>query len=292
MFKGSITALITPFVDGVIDETALRRLVDWQIDEGSHGLVACGTTGESPTLSTAEHKKVTEIVIEAAADRVPVMASAGSNTTAESMDYARHAQEAGADGLLVVTPYYNKPNQEGLYRHFKAVAESTHLPITIYNIPPRSVVDVSVETMAKLFRDCPTITGVKDATMNLARPSQERMVCGLDFELFSGEDGTALGYMAHGGRGCISVTANVAPKLCATFQEACLIGDFGTALRIQDRLMPLHEALFLDPNPAGVKYALSRMGLAANELRSPLFPASPKAREAIDTAITKLGLIK
>ena len=291
MFKGSITALVTPFSDGKVDETSLRKLVDWQIAEGTHGLVACGTTGESPTLSGAEHKRVTEIVIDQCAGRVPVMASAGSNATAESIDFARHAHQAGADGLLVVAPYYNRPSQEGIYQHFKAVADSTPLPITIYNIPPRSAVEISVSTIARLFRDCPTITGVKDATMNLARPSLERLACGTDFALFSGEDAAALGYMAHGGIGCISVTSNVAPRLCAQFQQACLSGDFRTALALQDQLMPLHDALFLDPNPAGTKYALSRMGHIKDELRLPMTLVGATARETLDGVLKQLDLI-
>lgn len=240
MFKGSITALVTPFADGRVDEVALRDLIEWQIDEGSFGLVPCGTTGESPTLSHAEHKRVVEITIATAKGRVPVIAGAGSNSTAEAIDFVRHAQDAGADGVLIVSPYYNKPTQEGIYQHFKAIDAAATVPIIVYNIPGRSVIDIQVETLARIFEDCPNVKGVKDATGNLLRPSLERMACGHSFNLLTGEDGTALGYMAHGGHGCISVTANVAPGLCADFQQACLNGDFASALKLQDRLMPLH----------------------------------------------------
>ncbi|AJC81047.1 dihydrodipicolinate synthase 3 [Rhizobium etli bv. phaseoli str. IE4803] len=251
MFKGSITALVTPFLDGKVDEEAYTSLVEWQIAEGSHGVVPCGTTGESPTLSHAEHKRLVERTVEVARGRVPVIAGAGSNSTDEAIDFSRHAQAAGADALLIVAPYYNKPTQEGLYQHFRAIDAEVSLPIIVYNIPPRSVIDISVDTLARLRRDCRNVVGVKDATANLLRPSLERMACGRDFNLLSGEDGTALGYMAHGGHGCISVTANVAPRLCAQFQTACLSGDFRRALELQDRLMPLHRALFLETNPAG-----------------------------------------
>lgn len=260
MFKGSITALVTPFQDGKVDEEAFRSLVDWQIAEGTHGLVPCGTTGESPTLSHAEHKRVVELTVEIARGRIPVIAGAGSNSTDEAIEFSRHAQAAGADALLIVAPYYNKPTQEGLYQHFRAIDAAVSIPIIAYNIPPRSVIDVSVETLARLARDCRNIIGVKDATANLLRPSLERMACGREFNLLSGEDGTAIGYMAHGGHGCISVTANVAPRLCAEFQSACLAGDFRRALEFHDRLMPLHRALFLETNPAGPKYALWRQG--------------------------------
>jgi 4-hydroxy-tetrahydrodipicolinate synthase len=291
MFQGSITALVTPFRDGAVDERAFRGLVEWQIAEGSNGLVPVGTTGESPVLSHAEHKRVVELAIETAAGRVPIIAGAGSNNTREAIDLAQHAEHAGADGLLIVTPYYNKPNQEGLYQHFAAIARAVKLPFIIYNIPPRSVIDMQVETMARLYRDFETIIGVKDATANLARTSQQRAAMGPKFLQLSGEDATALALMAHGGRGCISVTANVAPKLCAAFHSACLAGDYATALEYQDRLMPLHEALFLEPNPTGAKYALSVLGRCANEVRLPLVPVSEPTRGRIEEAMRHAGLL-
>jgi 4-hydroxy-tetrahydrodipicolinate synthase len=290
MFKGSLTALVTPFSNGKIDERAFQDLVAWQIAEGSHGLVPCGTTGESPTLSHAEHKRMVELTIEVAAGRVPVIAGAGSNSTEEAIELSRHAEHAGVDGLLIVAPYYNKPTQEGLYQHFKAIDAACGIPIIIYNIPPRSVVDISVETMLRIKSGCRNVIGVKDATMNLARPSLERMVCGKDFNLLSGEDATALGYMAHGGHGCISVTANVAPRLCSEFQGACLGGDFATALAIQDKLMPLHRALFLETNPAGPKYALSLLGRARPDLRLPLVAVTPSTESEIELAMRHAGL--
>lgn len=291
MFKGSITALVTPFADGHVDEVALRDLIEWQIEEGSSGLVPCGTTGESPTLSHAEHKQVVEITIETAKGRVPVIAGAGSNSTAEAIDFVRHAQDAGADGVLIVSPYYNKPTQEGVYHHFKAIDAAATVPIIVYNIPGRSVIDIQVEMLARIFKDCPNVTGVKDATGNILRPSLERMACGKDFNLLSGEDGTALGYMAHGGHGCISVTANVAPRLCADFQRACLNGDYAAALDLQDRLMPLHRALFLETNPAGPKYALQRLGRIRGDLRLPLVQVSPPVEASIDEAMRHAGIL-
>jgi 4-hydroxy-tetrahydrodipicolinate synthase len=291
MFKGSFTALVTPFSNEKVDERGFQDLVEWQISEGSHGLVPCGTTGESPTLSHAEHKRVVELTIEVAAGRVPVIAGSGSNSTEEAIELSQHAEQAGADGLLIVSPYYNKPTQEGLYQHFKAIDAACGIPIIVYNIPPRSVVDVSVETLARLKSGCRNISGVKDATMNLARPSLERMVCGKEFNLLSGEDATALGYMAHGGHGCISVTANVAPRLCAEFQNACLNGDFAAALAIQDTLMPLHRALFLETNPAGPKYALSLLGRAEPIVRLPLVTVTPSIRSEIELAMRHAGLI-
>ncbi|MBB4116490.1 4-hydroxy-tetrahydrodipicolinate synthase [Rhizobium sp. BK226] len=291
MFKGSITALVTPFADGRVDEAALRDLVEWQIEEGSFGLVPCGTTGESPTLSHSEHKQVVEITIAAAKGRVPVIAGAGSNSTAEAIDFVLHAQDAGADGVLIVAPYYNKPTQEGIYQHFKAVDAAATVPIIVYNIPGRSVIDIQVETLARIFKDCPNVKGVKDATGNLLRPSLDRMACGHSFNLLTGEDGTALGYMAHGGHGCISVTANVAPGLCADFQQACLNGDFAAALKLQDRLMPLHRALFLETNPAGPKYALQRLGRIRGDLRLPLVTISPSVQEEIDSAMRHAGIL-
>lgn len=290
MFKGSITALVTPFKDGAVDWEAFEAFVDWQIREGSHGLVPVGTTGESPTLSHDEHKKVVETCIRVAAGRVPVIAGAGSNNTVEAIDLARHAEKAGATGLLVVTPYYNKPNQEGLYRHFKAINDAVGIPIIIYNIPPRSVIDMSVETMARLF-ELTNIVGVKDATAKLERVSAQRQACGPDFVQLSGEDGTALAFMAHGGHGCISVASNVAPRLCAEFQEACLRGDYAAALKLQDRLFPLHQALFIEPNPQGAKYALSLLGRMRNELRLPLVPVSASTEASLRAAMEHAGLL-
>jgi len=291
MFKGSITALVTPFADGQVDEIAFRSLIEWQIAEGTSGLVPCGTTGESPTLSHAEHKRVVEIAIAAANGRVPVIAGAGSNSTEEAISFVRHAQEAGADGLLIVAPYYNKPTQEGIYQHFKAIDAEATVPIIVYNIPGRSVIDIEVATLARIFRDCPNVKGVKDATGNLLRPSLERMACGNEFNLLTGEDGTALGYMAHGGHGCISVTANVAPRLCADFQRACLKGEFAAALALQDRLMPLHRALFLETSPAGVKFALAQLSKIRGDLRLPLVEVSTPVKEVITHAMRHAGIL-
>jgi 4-hydroxy-tetrahydrodipicolinate synthase len=291
MFKGSIPALVTPMRNGSLDEEAFRAFVDWQIREGSSGLVPVGTTGESPTLSHDEHRRVVELCIAAADKRVPVIAGAGSNSTREACELAQHAEEAGADAVLVVTPYYNKPSQRGLYEHFRQVAGAITIPLIIYNIPPRSVIDMSVETMAQLFKECDNIVGVKDATANLARTSLQRHAMGPDFVQLSGEDPTALGFMAHGGQGCISVTANVAPKLCAEFQAACLAGDFGTALVYQDRLMPLHRALFLEPSPAPTKYALSLLGHMAEDVRSPIVPVGPETRTEVESAMRHAGLL-
>jgi 4-hydroxy-tetrahydrodipicolinate synthase len=290
MFTGSITALVTPMRDGRFDEDAFRAFVDWQISEGTHGLVPVGTTGESPTLSHAEHKRVVQVCIEVAAGRVPVIAGAGSNNTTEAIELARFAEKAGADGLLVVTPYYNKPNQEGLYQHYKAINDAVGIPIIIYNIPPRSVIDMEVETMARLF-ELKNISGVKDATGKIDRISMQRAAMGTDFNQLSGDDSTALAVMAHGGHGCISVTSNVAPKLQAEFQEACLAGDFAKALAYQDRMMPLHKALFLEPNPAGSKYALALLGRMSEELRLPLVTVTEKARTEIRSAMVHAGLI-
>jgi 4-hydroxy-tetrahydrodipicolinate synthase len=288
-FKGSITALITPFKDGKVDVAAFRKLVEWQIDQGTHGLVPCGTTGESPTLTHEEHKQVIELCIEAASGRVPVIAGTGSNSTAEAVELTRHAKEAGADGVLVVTPYYNKPTQEGLYLHYKAINDCADIPILIYNIPGRSVIDMSVDTMARLFK-LSNIVGVKDATANMARVSQQRAALGSDFIQLSGEDATALGFMAHGGTGCISVTANIAPALCAEFQLACLAGNFRLALQLQDRLMPLHEALFVESNPGPVKYAAAKLGLCNGETRLPLAPIAAASRKRVDDALATVGL--
>ena len=290
MFTGSITALVTPMRDGRFDEEAFRAFVDWQVSEGTHGLVPVGTTGESPTLSHDEHKRVVDVCIKVAAGRVPVIAGAGSNNTLEAIELARFAEKAGADGLLVVTPYYNKPNQEGLYQHYKAINDAIGIPIIIYNIPGRSIVDMSVDTMKRLF-ECKNIAGVKDATANMARVSQQRAACGEDFNQMSGEDITALGFMAHGGHGCISVTSNVAPRLCAEFQRACLKGDFATALKLQDKLTPLHINLFVETSPAPIKYAMSLIGKCANTLRLPMVPASEKAQTAVREAMVHAGLI-
>ncbi|GGG38183.1 4-hydroxy-tetrahydrodipicolinate synthase [Chelatococcus composti] len=290
LFTGSLTALATPFRDGKLDEAAFRGFVAWQIENGTHGLVPVGTTGESPTLTHDEHKQVVAWCIEEAKGKVPVVAGAGSNNTAEAIDLARHAEKAGADGLLVVTPYYNKPTQEGLYQHFKAINDAVGIPILIYNIPGRSVIDMSVDTMKRLA-ELKNITGVKDATSNVARVSLQREAIGPEFNQLSGEDATALGFMAHGGHGCISVTANVAPKLCAEFQEACLRGDFKTALAIHDRLMPLHTALFVETSPSPVKYALSVLGRMSEETRLPLVPVSEATRRQVRAAMVHAGLI-
>jgi 4-hydroxy-tetrahydrodipicolinate synthase len=289
LFQGSITALITPFRDGKLDEKAFQRLVEWQIDQGTHGLVPCGTTGESPTLTHDEHRRVIELCIEAAGGRVPVIAGTGSNSTAEAVTLTRHAKSAGADGALVVTPYYNKPTQEGLYLHYKAINDAADIPILIYNIPGRSVIDMSVDTMARLFK-LTNIVGVKDATANMARVSHQRAQLGNDFIQLSGEDATALGFMAHGGQGCISVTANVAPALCSEFQLACLAGNFKLALQLQDRLLPLHDALFVESNPGPVKYAAEKLGLCSSEIRLPLAPLMPASRKRVEEAIAAVGL--
>src|SRR6266487_6089028 len=289
-FRGSFTALVTPFKNGSLDEAAFRSLVSWQIAEGTNGLVPVGTTGESPTVSHDEHKQVVEWCIEQAKGRVPVIAGAGSNSTAEAIELSRHAEKAGANAVLVVTPYYNKPTQEGLYQHFKAINDAVGIPILIYNIPARSVIDMSVETMTRLF-ELRNIAGVKDATANVVRVSQQRAAMGEGFNQLSGEDASALGFMAHGGHGCISVTANVAPRLCAEFQEACLKGDYRTALSLQDKLMPLHTALFLETNPAPAKYALSVLGKCADTVRLPMVRLAEKTKAAVREAMVHAGLI-
>jgi 4-hydroxy-tetrahydrodipicolinate synthase len=287
--KGSIPALITPLRNGAVDEAAFRKLVSWQIAEGSHGLVPCGTTGESPTLSHEEHMRVVEVCVEEANGRVPVIAGAGSNATEEAIALTRHAKKVGANAVLSVTGYYNKPSQEGIYRHFAAIADAVDIPILLYNIPGRAIVDISVETMARLAKVA-NIIGVKDATANLMRPTRERAACGRNWRLLSGEDGTALGYMAHGGHGCISVTANVAPRLCAEFQMACMKSDFESARALQDRLMPLHDALFVEPSPAPVKYAGSLLGLCTDEVRLPLIQATENARAVVRAALASAGI--
>ncbi len=290
MFKGSFTALITPFSHGKVDERAFQDFVDWQIKEGSHGLVPCGTTGESPTLSHEEHNRVTALCIEVAKGRVPVIAGTGSNSTEEAIALARHAEKAGADAQLVVTPYYNKPTQEGLYRHFKAIHDACGLPILIYNIPPRSVVDMSVETMARLA-ELPRIIGVKDATNDLTRPLRTRLAIGAKFCQMSGEDATAVAFLAQGGHGCISVTANVAPKLCAEMHGAWQRGDIAAVQSLNERLMPLHLALFAETSPAPVKYAASLLGLGSDEVRLPLCEVQETTKARIREAMALLGLL-
>ncbi len=289
-FKGSLTALVTPFKSGKIDEDAFRSLVAWQIENGTSGLVPVGTTGESPTLNHVEHHRVVELCISEARGRVPVIAGAGSNSTEEAVSLARHAEKAGASGVLVVVPYYNKPSQAGMFEHFKAVNDAVGIPIVIYNIPPRSVVDMTVDTMKRLY-ELPNIVGVKDATANLVRVSLQRHELGSEFIQLSGEDMTALAYMAAGGHGCISVTANVAPRACALLQDAAIRGDYASALEIQDRLVPLHAALFVEPNPAGAKYALSVLGRLSDEVRLPMVPAGETARGLIRDAMAHAGLL-
>ncbi|TDH35843.1 4-hydroxy-tetrahydrodipicolinate synthase [Pseudohoeflea suaedae] len=291
MFKGSIPALVTPFTQaGAVDEAAFAAHVDRVIKAGSHGVVPVGTTGESPTLSHAEHKRIVDLCVETVGGRVPVIAGAGSNNTVEAIDFARHAEKAGADAILVVTPYYNKPTQRGLHAHFSAIADSTSLPIVIYNIPGRSAVDMSVETMAALARDHKTIIGVKDATGNLARVADQRLASGPDFVQISGEDATAVGFNAMGGVGCISVTANVAPELCAQMQDATLAGDYARALELSDKLMPLHKAIFTEPGVCGTKYCLERLGLMTGTVRSPLIEVGPQTAALLDAAMAHAGL--
>jgi len=290
MFQGSIPALITPMHDdGSVDYASFEAFVDWQIGEGSHGLVPVGTTGESPTLDHREHKQVVELCVKTAAGRVPVIAGAGSNSTAEAIDFARHAESVGADAILVVTPYYNKPSQAGMIAHFSAIHDSCGLPIVIYNIPGRSVVDMSVDTMHRLA-ELPRIVGVKDATGDLARVPATRTAIGPDFIQLSGEDATAVGFNAMGGRGCISVTANVAPKLCADMQTACLEGRYSDAVAIQDRLTALHDAMFMEPSPAPAKFAVSLLKRAEPHVRLPILPATDIGRAQIASAMARAGL--
>ncbi len=290
MIRGSLPALVTPFKNGELDLVTLKKLVDWHIAEGSHGIVPVGTTGESPTLSHAEHQKVIEEVVAAAAGRVPVIAGAGSNNTVEGISLMRHAEKVGATAALVVTPYYNKPTQAGMIAHFTALHDCCQLPIVIYNIPGRSVVDMTPDTMGTLAK-LPRIIGVKDATGKIERVSMQRATCGADFIQLSGEDATALGFNAHGGVGCISVTANVAPRLCAEFQEATLRGDYAKALEYQDKLMPLHEAIFIEPGLVGAKYALSVLGLCSDEVRLPLVGLTDGTKAKIKAAMKHAGLI-
>ena len=292
MLRGSLTALVTPFdKNGRLDEKAFRDFVEWQIAEGTTGLVPVGTTGESPTLSHDEHRLVVKICVEVARGRVPVIAGAGSNNTEEAVGLVKYAESVGADAVLVVTPYYNKPTQRGLYAHFSAVAQATTLPVIIYNIPPRSVIDMTPETMGRLAHDFKNIAGVKDATGKVERVSEQRITCGKDFIQLSGEDASALGFNAHGGVGAISVTSNVAPRLCAQFQQASLANDKDKALELQDRLMPLHKAIFIEPGVSGAKYALSRLGKVENVLRSPLMTVEASTAEKIDAAMKHAGLI-
>ncbi len=290
MFTGSIPALITPFTKSFeVDEERFQKFVDWQIGQGSNGVVAVGTTGESPTLSHEEHHRVIELCVEAAAGRVPVIAGTGSNNTAEAVALTQFAEKAGADAALVVTPYYNKPSPEGLYQHYKAIHDASGVPIIIYNIPGRSVIDMSVETMARLF-ELPRIIGVKDATGDLDRCASQRAAMGADFIQLSGEDATAVGFNAMGGVGCISVTANVAPKLCAEMQQACTDGEYDKALKINDLLLPLHRAMFMEPSPAPSKYAASLIGICNENVRLPILPVTEGARSIIASAIYNAGL--
>ena len=290
MFKGSMPALITPFKDGKVDEHAFREFVEWQIQEGSDGLVPCGTTGESPTLSHEEHMRVVDICIDVANGRVPVIAGAGSNSTAEAIGFVKHAKAAGADAALVVTPYYNKPTQEGLFRHYKTLNDAAVIPIIIYNIPGRSIVDMSVETMARLAK-LPNIVGVKDATNDLARPMRTRIACGSDFCILSGEDGTAVPLLAGGGHGCISVTANVAPRLCAEVQRAWRENDMKTVMEMQERLMPLHEAMFCETSPGPVKYGVHLLGKCSAETRLPICEIAESSEATVKKAMVDAGLL-
>ena len=292
MLKGSFTALITPFKNGKVDEKAYERLVDWQIAEGTHGLVPVGTTGESPTLSHDEHKRVVEIAIKTAKKRVPIIAGAGSNSTEEAIELTKFAKSAGADAVLHSTGYYNKPTQEGLYLHFKAISDAVDLPIIVYNVPPRTVVDILPATLARIAT-LKNVAGVKDASAKVERMSQHRLLIKKPFSYLSGEDATALGFNAHGGNGCISVTANVAPKLCSEFQNATLEGDYKRALELQDILMPLHDALFVETNPAPVKYAAWRIGMIESpECRLPLAPLTDATKKIVDAALAHAGLLK
>jgi len=290
LFKGCIPALVTPFRDGAVDEAAFAALVERQIAGGVHGLVPVGTTGETATLSHEEHRRVVSLCIEVAAGRVPVIAGCGSNATGEAIELARYAKAAGAHGALVVTPYYNRPSQEGLYRHYAAINDAVQIPVLIYNVPARTSVDISNETVARLAQ-LPNIVGIKDATGDLVRASQMRLECPADFAMLSGDDPTCLGYMAHGGHGCISVTANVAPEQCAAFVNACMNGDWSSALTWQDQLIGLHKALFLDASPSPTKFALAQMGLCAEDVRLPIAPCAEPARAAVRDCLKAAGLL-
>ena len=291
MFQGSIVALITPFRDGQLDEAALRRLVEWHVEQGTHGIVPVGTTGESPTLTHDEHCRVIALVVEQVAGRIPVIAGAGSNNPVEAIEYTRYAEQAGADATLHVAGYYNRPNQEGLYHHFKAVHDATELPIILYNIPPRAIVDIQPQTMARLA-ELPRIVGVKDATGDLSRPWTERQLIKKPFTWLSGEDATAVAYNIGGGTGCISVTANVAPKLVAEVQNLTLAGRWEEARALQDRLIPLHQAMFVEPSPAGAKYAVSLLGMCSEECRLPVMPLSTATKERIRQVMLDLDLLE
>ncbi|AQT44531.1 DapA-like [Bartonella apihabitans] len=292
MLKGALTALITPFdKNGNVAEKTLCDLVEWQVKQGINGIVPVGTTGESPTLSYQEHKRVIELCVRQVAKRVPVIAGAGSNSTKEAVELAEFAEKAGADAVLVVTPYYNKPNQRGMYQHFSTVAKAISIPLVIYNIPGRSVIDMTADTMAKLHHDCKNIIGVKDATGKIERVSEQRQKCGKDFVQLSGDDSTALGFNAQGGVGCISVTSNIAPKQCAELFQACRENNFAKALELNDRLMPLNRALFLEPSPAGVKYAAEKLGICTSVVRSPIVPIEDTTKHIIDAALKHAGLV-
>mgnify|MGYP000327229529 FL=1 len=290
MFSGSFTAMVTPFRDGELDEVALRQNVNFQIENGTHGLVPVGTTGESPTVTEEEHKRVIQVVVEESAGRVPVMAGAGSNNPVEALAFAKAAEQSGADGILCVAGYYNRPSQEGLYQHFKYIHDASTLPMVIYNIPPRAIVDIQPETLARLAQ-LPRVVGVKDATGDLARPSIEKHLIGNEFSYLSGEDLTAIAYNSVGGNGCISVTSNVAPKLCSELQVACQQGDYNKAQSIHAKLVPLHQALFAEPSPAGIKYAMSLIGLCTDDVRLPIMPLQNNSKENIKAAMQALGLV-
>ncbi|KEG19974.1 4-hydroxy-tetrahydrodipicolinate synthase [Bartonella bacilliformis] len=293
MLKGALTALITPFNEnGSVDEEAFCNFIEWQVTQGIDGLVPAGTTGESPTLSHEEHKRVIELCVEKVAKRVPVVAGAGSNSTDEAVELAQHAKKVGADAVLVVTPYYNKPNQKGIYAHFSTIAKAVSIPIVIYNIPGRSVVDMAVKTMKDLCQNFKNIIGVKDSTGNIERVSEQREKCGKDFVQLSGDDQTALGFNAHGGIGCVSVASNVAPKLCTELYAACRSGDYKTALELNDRLIPLNRGIFIEPNPSGIKYAVAKLGFCRDTVRLPLVPLKDTTKEIIDAALQQAGLIK
>ncbi|WP_374382905.1 4-hydroxy-tetrahydrodipicolinate synthase [Dongia sp.] len=290
MFKGSLTALVTPFRNGAVDEAAFQKFVDWQIKEGIDGVVPVGTTGECPTVSHEEHHRIVELAIEVAKGRVPVIAGTGSNSTQEAIDLTRHAEKAGADAALVVLPYYNRPTPEGQFQHFKAIHDATNLPIIIYNVPPRSAVDMSIDTM-KRCAELPRVVGVKDATADLARPARTKLAIGADFCQLSGEDATALPFLAQGGVGCISVTSNVAPKLTSEMHKAWRAGDLKKAMEINERLMPVNDAMFCETSPGPVKYALSIMGHILPDLRLPLAPISDVSKQKVEAALKKAGLI-
>ncbi len=290
-FQGSFPALITPMKNGAVDEAAFRKFVAWQIQQGSHGVVPVGTTGESPTVTPEEHKRLIEICVEEAKGKVPVIAGTGSNNTAEAIEYTSHAMKAGANAALVVVPYYNRPTQDGLYAHFKAIANAVDIPVIVYNVPGRTVANISVETLDRLAKDCRNIIGTKDASADLTRPSRQRLMTGEGFIQLSGEDGTALGFNAHGGVGCISVTANVAPRLCADLQEATLAGDYRGALKLQDRLMPLHHALFVESSPGPIKYAVSLLGHCTPDARLPLVPVTEATKKVVRDAMIHAGLL-